>query len=379
MTRVDHNAGPERPDRDFRGALRLAWKLPPADHYATAADLATAKRIGGILWLVGWFIVVVLLPVAPPTGHVGGWGWVFVALTLLATLGLVYRLMITPGRVTPGELLLSSYLALVYLAVLVWLGGVDSPYQELYVVTVLYTCAIHPPRRLVPYLAALICAACAPIAYASLTGREIAELITSLALWMALGAVAALFLSIVRVQRLGLLAERRAARTQARVDPLTGLGNRRAFDETLSGAVAGARRADRPFSIVIADLATFKSVNDRFGHIEGDRCLRQVADALRATVRGPDACFRWGGDEFALVLPSTDQLDAERVAERVGAAVEAAVVLPDGVPRGVRCGSAEYEDGMDANALLNAADVALIAAKGAGPGPGATTAGESGA
>src|SRR5205085_458380 len=181
----------------FRGALRLAWKLPPADHYATAADLATAKRIGGILWLVGWLVVVVLLPVAPPTGHVGGWGWVFVALTLLATLGLVYRLMITPGRVTPGELLLSSYLALVYLAV-----------------------------------------------------------------WMALGAVATLFLSIVRVQRLGLLAERRAARTQARVDPLTGLGNRRAFDETLSGAVAGARRADRPFSIVIADLATFKSVND---------------------------------------------------------------------------------------------------------------------
>ena len=215
--------------------------------------------------------------------------------------------------------------------------------------------------------------------YASLTGREVAELITSLALWMALGAVAALFLSIVRVQRLGLLAERRAARAQARVDPLTGLGNRRAFDETLSRAVAGARRADRPFSIVIADLATFKSVNDRFGHIEGDRCLRQVADALRATVRGPDACFRWGGDEFALVLPSTDQLDAERVAERVGAAVQAAVVLPDGIPLGVRCGSAEYEDGMDANALLNAADVALIAAKGAGPGPGATTAGESGA
>jgi GGDEF domain-containing protein len=320
MTRVKGNRGPAEADNYLRRALRLAWSMPYADFYATA-DLRTAKRIGGILWLVAWFVVVLLLPVAPPTEHVGDAGWVFVAVTLLGTLGLVYRLTRTPEKVTADELLVLSYLALANLALLVWLGGRGAPYQELFVLTVLYTCAVHPPRRLVPYIAALIVAACAPVVYTSLTSRETAELLTDLVLWISIGAVAALFVSIVRVQQLGLLAEEREARTQARVDALTGLGNRRAFDETLARAIAGARRADRPFAIVIADLAGFKSVNDRFGHIEGDRCLRRVADALRETVRGPDACFRWGGDEFALVLPSTDRANADRVAERVSRAV----------------------------------------------------------
>jgi diguanylate cyclase (GGDEF)-like protein len=366
MTRVRGSAGPPANDRDLGRALRLAWSLPSADFYATA-DLATAKRIGGLLWLIGWVFVVVLLPVAPPTEHVGDIGWVFVAVTLLGTLGLVYRLTRMPDLVTPNELLLSSYLALAYLALLVYLGGTDPPYQQLFVLTVLYTCAVHPPRRLVPYLAALVVAACAPIAYGASGSRDVAELLTALALWFALGGVAALFVSIVRVQRLGLAADERAARTQARVDPLTGLGNRRAFDETLARAIAGARRADRPFAIVIADLAGFKSVNDRFGHIEGDRCLRQVAGALRETVRGPDACFRWGGDEFALVLPATDRASADRVAERVSRAVESGVALPSGSPLRVRCGSAQFEEGMSAEDLLNAADAALIAAKGRGP------------
>lgn len=372
MTRVKGNGGPAEADNYLGRALKLAWSLPPADFYATA-DMKTAKQIGGILWLTAWLVIVLLLPVAPPTEHAGDAGWVFVAVTLLATLALVYRLTRTPGKVTANELLVFSYLALANLALLTWLGGSQAPYQELFVLGVVYTCAVHPPRRLVPYLGALIVAACAPVVYGSLDGRQTAELLTDLVLWIALGAVAALFVSIVRVQRLGLVAEERAARTQARVDALTGLGNRRAFDETLARAIAGARRADRPFAIVIADLEGFKSVNDRFGHIEGDRCLRRVADALRETVRGPDACFRWGGDEFALVLPSTDRANADRVAERVSHAVETAVILPDGSPMHVRCGSAEFEDGMDAEDLLNAADTALIAAKGQGPDAGAAS------
>lgn len=370
MTRVEGNGEAPGTDRDLGQSLRLAWSLPSADFYATA-DLATAKRIGAIVWLIGWFVVVVLLPVAPPTEHVGDVGWVIVAASLLGTLGLVYRMTRTPERVTPNELLLSSYLALANLALLVWLGGHNAPYEELFVLNVLYTAAVHPPRRLVGYVVALIVAAGAPIAYESLGSREVAILITELGLWIALGAVATLFISIVRVRRLGLAAGEQAARTQARIDPLTGLGNRRAFDETLARAIVGARRTDRPFAIVIADLAGFKSVNDRFGHVEGDRCLRQVADALRETVRGPDACFRWGGDEFALVLPATDRSSADRVAARVRSAVESGVALPSGVPLHVRCGSAEFAEGMDAESLLNAADAALIAVKGRGPDAGA--------
>ena len=105
-------------------------------------------------------------------------------------------------------------------------------------------------------------------------------------------------------------------------------------------------------------------------YIYGKRNLIHIID-LRETVRGPDACFRWGGDEFALVLPSTDRASADRVAARVSRAVESGVALPSGSPLRVRCGSAQFQEGMDAEDLLNAADAALIAAKGRGPDAGA--------
>ena len=99
-----------------------------------------------------------------------------------------------------------------------------------------------------------------------------------------------------------------------------------------------------------------------------------MADALRDTVRGPDASFRWGGDEFALVLPSTDRASADRVAARLRDAVETAVALPTGSALRVHCGSAQFEEGMDAVGLLEAADRALIAAKADDPAESASTA-----
>jgi len=349
-------------DRSARRAALRAL-LTRSDEIYAVVDMPAARRIGGILWLVGWAITVILLPFAPPTDHLDGAGWAMTAGALLVTLVLVYRMLRKPENVTWNELLLSSYLAVAMIMLLQWLGGRGAPYQELFLLSVVYTAAVHPPRRLLPYGAAFTAAACAPLIYGSSTGPERLHLLTELGLWLAIAGVTLLFISTVRANRLGMLAEERAARAQARVDPLTGLGNRRAFDEALAGAVAGARRADRPFSVVIADLAGFKRVNDTFGHLEGDRCLQQVADALRDTVRGPDACFRWGGDEFALVLPSTDHVDADHVAERVRDAVERAVVLPTGIALQVHYGTAEFEDGMDAIGLLRAADAALIAAK----------------
>jgi diguanylate cyclase (GGDEF)-like protein/PAS domain S-box-containing protein len=108
----------------------------------------------------------------------------------------------------------------------------------------------------------------------------------------------------------------------ARTDPLTGLGNRRAFDEQLDKEVARAARSGEPLSLLLADVDHFKRYNDRYGHQLGDACLAKVARALEAVVRRPaDLASRYGGEEFALVLPGTSAEGAKNIAERVRAAI----------------------------------------------------------
>jgi diguanylate cyclase (GGDEF)-like protein len=154
-----------------------------------------------------------------------------------------------------------------------------------------------------------------------------------------------------------------------RRDPLTGLGNRRAFDEALERVVAGARRADRPLSLVIGDIEGFKAVNDVHGHLEGDTCLRAVAEAIASSVRPSDDTFRWGGDEFAVLLPSTDREQALVVVERIANAVARQVPPIGGRSLALRYGVAEIQPEMDAQALMAAADMDLMAAKAAASQP----------
>jgi diguanylate cyclase (GGDEF)-like protein len=338
------------------GSLLVASK----DFYAIT-DLRAAKRIGSVLWLVAAVIIVALFPVAEPTKHVGDAGWAIAG--TIAVLGLAgsWRLRRTPCRVSAGELLLQAYVGIVAIGLLVWLGG--DPYSELLLIAALYVGAVHPPRRVVPFLVALGAVACAPLVYDHWSSTHAATIATRLLLWFGLAAAAMLYTAMVRSNRLALARRRDEARLQARLDALTGLGNRRAFDETVHRALPGSRRTDRPFSVVIADLENFKGINDRFGHIEGDRCLREVADAFRSAVRAPDACFRWGGDEFAIVLPATDYEAAKKVGGRVRETVRRDIALPDGEPLRLRYGAAELDHDMDADGLLAAADLALMSAR----------------
>ncbi|CAN5853656.1 hypothetical protein BH11MYX4_BH11MYX4_39590 [soil metagenome] len=108
----------------------------------------------------------------------------------------------------------------------------------------------------------------------------------------------------------------------ATTDPLTGIGNRRAFDDRLAAEVARAARSGEPLSLLLADVDHFKPYNDRYGHQQGDACLAQVAGALESVIRRPaDHAARYGGEEFALVLPGTSAEGAKRMAERVRAAI----------------------------------------------------------
>lgn len=108
---------------------------------------------------------------------------------------------------------------------------------------------------------------------------------------------------------------------QARTDALCGLPNRRALDERLVDEISRARRYEYPLALLMIDLNGFKKVNDIFGHPIGDRVLQQVANCMRRSVRDSDFLARYGGDEFALLLPKTDTQTAEILARRLQAMV----------------------------------------------------------
>lgn len=127
------------------------------------------------------------------------------------------------------------------------------------------------------------------------------------------------------VMREKLLREQSAVlKTMSYTDGLTGIANRRQFDERLTEECARARRSATPLSLFIGDIDFFKLYNDSYGHLQGDQCLREVAQTLAGVLQRPgDLVARYGGEEFAAILPSTDRDGALRMAEAMRAAVQA--------------------------------------------------------
>jgi diguanylate cyclase (GGDEF)-like protein len=165
--------------------------------------------------------------------------------------------------------------------------------------------------------------------------------------------------------------ERELYRELSYMDPLTGIHNRRHFDESLEVEIRKAMRHDSAVTLLMIDMDDFKIYNDRNGHVKGDEALRQVAQLFKSTCRIYDIVTRYGGEEFAIIFPGAGVEHAMELAERVrlevdNASVEGQELLPSGsltVSVGVAC----YPDhALTAADLTGCADEALYEAKNAG-------------
>ena len=340
-------------------ALRRA--LEPGPEPYAHLDVRLATKLGGALYLIGVAYVLIVLPLAPPERGTAGWIGVVACLALALGAGVAMMRRRTP--MAPPTLLALTFAGIAVAVAYRWAAGASGPFQELLLLACLYGCAIHPAPRAFAVLAAAGAAAVSPALYGD-TGQDFVPLLAGhLALTCSLGVLILVWTTRVRTLRREVSEAREQADQLARIDPLTGLGNRRALEEALAVAVASARRADLPLSVLVADLDDFKSVNDSVGHHAGDDLLRAAARAFTGAVRLPDPCFRWGGDEFVALLPGADEETARAVAARISAGIARTCTRPDGRPLQMTIGATELADGETGDELIARADTLLIDGK----------------
>ena len=150
-------------------------------------------------------------------------------------------------------------------------------------------------------------------------------------------------------------------------DPLTGLGDRRAFDDALAASATN----DGPLSLVLVELDRLDEIRLGHGTQRSDRAVKEVASAMVTTIRAiGDRVYRWRDDGFAVLLRTTGGYEAEEIARRISSAVRDHCKRPDGTPLTVTCGAAQLAETGARFDLVAAADAALRAARSVSPGPG---------
>jgi diguanylate cyclase (GGDEF)-like protein len=326
LAATEHTAdvGPER-----LGPARIR-EVDPGAHrdLAFRRRLATRRErhLAVVALAVAAGLVVVLMAVAEPLSlaHRAPAG---VAVPIGALLiGLAAALLVADAfkRAVP-DVILAGALGLT--ALVGWLvarsGGAHSAHAAVLVAPAMITAAFLDRRRFALALLAALGTGLAPAIYDA-DASTFLRLAAALGPPAVLGAVIANLAATAQRADRNLLLERSAeAVRQAEVDPLTGLGNYRAFWRRLEAEIARARRHKGLFSLVLLDLDDFRTWNEELGHHSGDDALRRVADALRVELRNEDVCCRQGGDEFAVMAVAAGDLEARDLAARLCGAISA--------------------------------------------------------
>jgi diguanylate cyclase (GGDEF)-like protein len=324
---------------------------------APSADPFVMARLQSWLW-AGGAVLAIMIAVIPHPPEANETAF-YVAGAASATIAAFLRWR--AGRISVRGLQVCAGLGTVLVSACIYfsgerLGASASDIEMLYLWIALYSAYFFSLQAAAVQIASIAVAYWLILAVSSdpsLVGARFAQTVGTLGL-------ATVIVQTLR-NRLALVVDRLA--DAARTDPLTGLRNRRAFEETFTVEVERARRHDRVLTVLVGDLDHFKHVNDRLGHPAGDAALMRAGELLDSAHRRLDTVARTGGEEFALILPETPENEGYLVAENLRSAIEEAF-RHDPVPLTVSFGVASFPShGTTAEALLSASDQALYAAK----------------
>ena len=290
-----------------------------ADEGSTTAESSARvllRRVGAIGFLAGAATISLAL-VVPGRHQEGHTGMIIIAalfLSLAVTSGL--------GRKLPDPLLLSAFPVSTILITLEAAVSHPPALTASFYVWPLAACAYFMQRReviinhvfvLVAYGVSLILCDSQPVPVIA---------------WMSIAVVTTVVVVLITLLKEHLAASIAELQQRATLDPLTGILNRREFDQRLDVAVARALRLDIDLSLLVLDIDHFKAVNDTYGHAVGDQALQRVSAMLSARARANDAVARLGGEEFAVLLEGTDAAHAQLYAEDVRTAIGASPIAP---------------------------------------------------
>ena len=326
--------------RRTRAALPSAPRRPWADRAREL--LAEPANVAALLPATGAASLIVVIPARAWSTPVlaGLWGSLIFG-TLIAGLRVVVgRRRSLPTWSLHVEIGLGNMFVT---AIVVVTASQHIHLVNLYMLTAIAAIMLFPFRIAAAHIGAAGCYFAAALAFGPATADP--PVISWLAVFGTIGVIGAVVTGLVSVLRLA-----------ATADPLTGLPNRRAWDERLDEEMERSRRASTPLSVALIDLDGFKEVNDRQGHAAGDHLLQTIAKAWGMQLRGGgDFLARIGGDEFAVIAPGSDQMGIRRLIKRLDE------VMPAGASSSA--GAAIWDRTERASELLHRADLAMYETK----------------